>query len=689
MQKTWVKVFIISVSLLSLSLISYLLYGSLIPNSQQSATLFQGALFLIVLGSSLVESKFTKPSDSLINALTCIITLVSLSNIYRNGLWYVILFYCVFVLLSSLVCIAVSEDKYIIGIKKQIAEIAYRPAIFLGKANIIYSLVFLYCLFAFYKIDSKETKVLLLFWGIYLAIWPLKIPELLSKVSFRNNRKNSIGKIVRSDWPSIARVEVNPNCDWDYLNIKFMRRKDGTSYLIIPLYSQIQESSKFGTGYLVKITNSEEGYLNDHIYEYKKKICIPQILGGDESSILIGFVIENSSIEQIRFEIWDSSKCKEGILVWVKIGEIKVYYQVINAITAEELANADRRGFQIVLANQLGFLDKDGKFKKFDWAALMYSPVLMESEEYGEKIKNYKEGDFIYGNIPNTAIQIGGDLVNNVYSHLAILGITGSGKTEFAYDTISHLITKKQKVICIDLTSKYIDHLSALGPNNLSLSIKNIDELSAKLFDVETGAYGAGQEKKVLKEYSSRIREDVNTTITEFIENPQKKLGVIELNEISNTKATIYITEMYLTCLLHYAKDHSSSFPGAVIVVEEAHTVMPEASTMGVSDIDSKGMISRIAQIALQGRKYKVGLIVVAQRTATVSKTVLTQCNTVVSFTCYDDTSINFLSNLVGENYSKAIPNLSFLQALIFGKAVNSDKPIIVNIPFNKTKASR
>jgi hypothetical protein len=319
----------------------------------------------------------------------------------------------------------------------------------------------------------------------------------------------------------------------------------------------------------------------------------------------------------------------------------------------------------------------------------MYSPVLSESQNFGEEMKNYKEGDFVFGTIPNTQIKIGGDIFSNIYHHLAILGITGSGKTELTYDIISHLINKGHKVICIDLTSKYIDHLSELSPNNLSLTEDIIKELSEKLFDAETGAYGAGAEKKILKQNADKIRSDVNSTIEEFLKNTEKKLGVIELNEIANTKATIYITEIYLTCLLYYAKYHRDSFPGIVIVVEEAHTIMPESSTMGLADNDSRGMISRIAQIALQGRKYEVGLVIVAQRTATVSKTVLTQCNTVISFTCYDDTSINFLSNIVGSEYAKTISNLSFLQTLIFGKGINSDKPIIVNIPYSDKKRKR
>ena len=72
---------------------------------------------------------------------------------------------------------------------------------------------------------------------------------------------------------------------------------------------------------------------------------------------------------------------------------------------------------------------------------------------------------------------------------------------------------------------------------------------------------------------------------------------------------------------------------------------------MGLSDYHSQAVVGKISQIALQGRKYNVGLMVIAQRTATVSKTVLTQCNSVISFSIYDQTGLDFLANIFGNDY--------------------------------------
>jgi DNA helicase HerA-like ATPase len=164
---------------------------------------------------------------------------------------------------------------------------------------------------------------------------------------------------------------------------------------------------------------------------------------------------------------------------------------------------------------------------------------------------------------------------------------------------------------------------------------------------------------------------------------------VITLDEISNTKATLAITELYLTCLLHYARDHQETCPKVLVVVEEAHTVMPEPTTMGLGDYDSRGLVSKIAQIALQGRKYGVGLLVIAQRTATVSKTVLTQCNTMITLNCFDETSLGFLSNVYGSTHTQLIANLPRLHAVVFGRAVRSERPIVVEIPYDAKKAAK
>ena len=122
------------------------------------------------------------------------------------------------------------------------------------------------------------------------------------------------------------------------------------------------------------------------------------------------------------------------------------------------------------------------------------------------------------------------------------------------------------------------------------------------------------------RKFSRTLRIDfVKTLILESrISCTADSLGIFTLPSISNTKATLQATEIYLTSLFKYNRSNRKDRSRVLVVLEEAHTVVPESGTMGLGDFDSKGMVAKIAQIALQGRKYDVGLLVIAQRTATV-----------------------------------------------------------------------
>ena len=83
----------------------------------------------------------------------------------------------------------------------------------------------------------------------------------------------------------------------------------------------------------------------------------------------------------------------------------------------------------------------------------------------------------------------------------------------------------------------------------------------------------------------------------------------------------------------------------------------------------------------IQGDKYDIGFIVIAQRTANVSKTVLTQCNSIIAFQQFDKTSCDFLSNYMDEKMVKSLSTLKFRQACAVGRAFKSGVPVIFEVP--------
>ncbi|WP_233962530.1 ATP-binding protein [Shewanella indica] len=691
--KPMVRVFIMLVGLLCALLISWKFTGSPLPQDSKYSLIFQNALLLIVLGSAILEYFFTKPADSMINSLMAGITMFGVYHVSPPLAWWVVFSYCLVVFLISTVCVATSGGRISGDIASIVNSRLYRPAIVLGRSRLIFSIVFLFGVYSFYSIQSELAVYLIVFWGVFMAIWPLKLPQFLSSISFSSQEAIlPIGKLLRLDNPGVLRFAINQSTDWEEGKPLIYQQVDKSQQWVLPLYSHLNDERRIGTAMLLGAVEEPKNGLSDgHIYEPEEELShdsVMTLLGETTQSRLIGFVAEDSSIGRIRLEVKSDSYCADGMLIWCKVGNAKVYYQVSAGTTIEENLDGDKHGYQIAYAAQLGTLE-NGEFKKFDWLPNMNSPVfslINEDDDLNGGVQD--TNDFQFGKLPKSNIPVVGDFVGNFNFHTAVLGVTGSGKTEFAFDLIRHSVSKGIKVICIDLTSQYKGRLADLNPTDLSIQEQTSIDLSQKLFEVETGQYGAGNEKKALKAFSDQLRADVDAQLRAFMGDNDSSLGLIQLPEISNSQASIFITEIYMSCLLNISKESFGDDSKKVLVaVEEAHTIMPESATMGVSDFASKGLVAKIAQIALQGRKYNVGLLVLAQRTANVSKTVLTQCNSIVSFACYDDTSISFLKNVFGSSCAEMVPNLKKLQAVVFGKIVKSERPVVVEIPYDQNKA--
>ncbi|MBI3853171.1 MAG: ATP-binding protein [Verrucomicrobia bacterium] len=680
-------------SLFAVGLISRLTTGEILPSDPKSSLIFQNALLLIVLGSALLEHHFTKPADSAVNGLMAMLTLVPVYGLPSKLIWWLVFLYCGIVCVFAMTCVAVSSGPTLTGWRKRIADLTKQPSVIFGKSRVLYSVVFIYAVISFYGVQSKQTAILVLFWGAFIALWPLGVPELLSAFSAQRSGFTVIGRVVRTDAPNIIHATIESDSKWDRTAVKVLQQGDGKQRYVLPLFCQSKDNQILGTGLcLADVDSPLKGLEPSCLYEpVSLDKTAEQLLGGGKDSRLVGFVDQESTIAQLRFHTWNPTDCKEGMLTWAEVGSERVFYQITEGLTEEENLETDRHGYQIATASQLGTLNPEKGFEKFGWLPAMNTPVFAVPKGFGADMVRIDETDFKYGNVPETSISVTGAFADMLEYHTAILGVTGSGKTELAFDLLRHALTHETKVICIDLTARYAGRLNDLNPHDLSITPALSADLGRKLGEVETTPFPAlADKKKILNEFSEQLRKDVSKKMSDFLTSPEndKKLGIITLNEISNTKVTLLVTEFYLTSLLSFARDNPNTCPRVLLVVEEAHTVIPETTTMGLGDNDSKGLVAKIAQIALQGRKYQVGLLVIAQRTANVSKTVLTQCNTIVSFSCFDDTSLGFFKNFYGQTHTAAIPNLQFLQAVAFGKGVKCQRPIIFQVPFDEKKAA-
>lgn len=684
----WTRVFIAVAALIAVFGISYWQTGQAVPTDPEAALVFQSSLLLVVLGSSLLEHHFTKPADAAVNSLAALISLVTVYNSAPQPAWALVTSMTGAVLVTALVSVVVSTGPTLSGWRQRLARATYDISSVLGRARVVHSVVFLFAVFAFYERGSREAAVLVLFWGAFVAVWPLRIPELLTRLVRRRGGRAPVasGRVVKHEWPDLVRTELTPGASWDEQNPYVHIDADGSVVAVVPLYKGTRSDTSLATGLSIGCDQRPAVRLAPGFLYEPDTVGIQLapgavLLGAGAGQQLVGFVVEDSTIESIRFETWRHDLVREGSMVTAGVGGDTVAYQVTMAVTREESLEAQRLGSQVALAGQLGRLEDNHSIPKFGWLPTVNTPVFLAAQSFGGELEP-PDSHFIYGEIPGTSRKVSGDFIEGLCYHTAILGVTGSGKTEMAFRIMEHCASNGVKVLAIDLTGQYADRLAPLSPTSLSLSSDNAEAFGDALFDAETGQYGAGPEKRVLREKRQQFYDDVRARLGDFLDG-EEHIGLISLPEISNTQATLAITDLYMSALLHLARDEPDRVDRVMVVVEEAHTVMPEANTMGVEGFASKALVGRIAQLALQGRKYGVGLLVLAQRTATVTKTVLTQCNTIIAFGSYDETSRSFLSGVFGSDHAEALRNLGPLQAIVFGKSVKVQRPVIVQTPYN------
>ena len=114
------------------------------------------------------------------------------------------------------------------------------------------------------------------------------------------------------------------------------------------------------------------------------------------------------------------------------------------------------------------------------------------------------------------------------------------------------------------------------------------------------------------------------------------------------------------------------------VVYEEAHSLTPEFNSIVVKEDSSHA--NGTAKVILQGRKYGLGCIIVTQRTANVTKSILNQCNTIFALRVFDDTGKSFLENYIGTDYSSILPTLEERHAVAIGKGIGLKQPIILQL---------
>lgn len=677
-------------TLISISTITLLIVGFVITKNFSfilNDFWFTSGLLLLVLLSLIDQPHFSKDSNIFVNSVTAAISLLLVDKPEREILFWVFFGATLYLLISSYILLwvrhkqLIEENKFIRLVSRLNREI--------GKPESLFSAFFLWGAFKQFGAGSNEFNTLLLYWVIFII---LNIPSLarsindLFIVKGEATKENALGQIfgVQSKNTFLVKMfdssmRVAKARIFDFVEFKYSTDQLIRKGLLLDTYLLNQEQwVKVLTNPQIESIFSGSNHLEKHTLDVVYKINnIPE---HEFLQRFVGIITDNSTINKIRFIFNSKIEIYEGQLLEVAINNTTVLYQIVEGVAKiETLEHKNQTGLIIGEAIQLGTWNKEKfQFEQFGWVPAINSPVFLASDIEEPELE---QDEYVIGNIPNTNYPVTLNKRTAMSHHLAVIGVTGTGKSIFSRNLIKqYLIDSDVKVICVDFTGEYEGKFSDLNPKQVidatvsDQLFKDIDFIEREIGSNYNKDTDGSRAKKI--EVFKKIQKEVKG----YLEGDHQ-LAIFELPHVDNTSGVLTYTKAFFKTLFQIAKQEGNYGKRVCLVLEEAHTIVPEWNFSGVSDKVSQPLLNSIAQIALQGRKYNVGLMVIAQRTANVSKTILTQCNTIISFQEFDKTSSDFLANYFGQDIVGSLTKLQFRQAIAAGKAFRSSVPMIFEVP--------
>lgn len=651
---------------------------------------FSSGLLMLILLSLIDQPFFSKDANIFVNGVTSFLALLLVTPNNRDYIFCIFFGIVIYLLVSSYVLMWLRKNP--LNEEKKVIQFLSRFNRFIGKPQVLFSAFFLWSAVLQFGISNKDFIPIFWYWLIVVLLDTTSFAKFIAELFTKKKEEissSAIGTILGVQGRNVLLVKLFPLSQRKTVSIfetvEFLLKsnKKAGKGIIIESYLLNEEQWAKILINSVELNKSLEDFGNngkmseDIVY----KLDLPKDKKIQFLDTFIGLIYENSDIEKINF-VYDSKiDIESGMLIEVHQRDKKIIYQIFNGITRQELLEAKNKSDMILgTALQLGIWDeKNNRFEKYGWVPAINTPVHLASTPKLSKVKN---GIIELGKVPNTNFPVLMDIDTAITHHMAVLGVTGTGKSFFVRKLIHEYISNSnRKIFIIDFTGEHKKKIR----NSTPFITADVEKDIYKHFDIintEMEKFANQRNKDVLDSSKKIIVSKMKEAIELFLSSDER-IKIIELPDVQNSQNIFDFTRVLFKQIFLIAKHNleNKDFPQLCIVLEEAHTIIPEWNFASESSKNGQASMNAISQIALQGRKYNVGLLVIAQRTANVSKTVLTQCNSIISFTEYDKTSIDFLANYYGESIASILPTLKFRQAVAAGKAFSSTVPMIFEVP--------
>lgn len=384
----------------------------------------------------------------------------------------------------------------------------------------------------------------------------------------------------------------------------------------------------------------------------------------------------------------------------------------------------------VASAEPLGYFE-GSKFRPLEVPPSTWTPVYEAEEKDLEKfITPAKDGYYLkIGNLRNLKIPISIDVNGLVKGHCFICGQTRSGKSTFLLslaaaakkelDPALHLVIFDRRGEYVPLVEKvggksfaymaFMKPFVQMNPDDVASMLKvdgklaeltssaiermqfdvikkpTIDKLKEYMFaEIETKGAAAQKNryKSIIEDNLQKYGAEIERLPTESIDPVEivreNELSLIDFSVDTDISRQQIIARDIIRDLLKEAMTNDDF--GAIVAVEEIQYFAPEEGIVKYGD-KWRESLNAITEAISQGGGYNLGFIIMTQRPAYVSKSIISQCNSVISFRLMswnDQQAIINYTEYGSKALAQYLAGLADHEAFISGIALPCRFPLIV-----------
>lgn len=383
------------------------------------------------------------------------------------------------------------------------------------------------------------------------------------------------------------------------------------------------------------------------------------------------------------------------------------------------------------------------KVKKPSFPVSPGSKVFSASSETLKRFFKFTENGLHLGKIEFHEVKVNLDLSKLLQKHLAVLAMSGAGKSHCISVLIEELLNRKKEdgriaVIVLDPHGEYSSFaeptekpfkdysaktrlvraekirigVSRLTPQLFSSIVPGLSGAQkrdfARIFQGLLNSMKSGNGPFDLKELNEAITEDRETkkntkialqswiydlqslNVFSRIDSPSLvdivkpgQLTIIDLSKTVNEKKKQVIVSYFAKKL--FTERRKKNIPPFLLVLEEAHQFIPER--VSGKEAVSKNIIKTIAR---EGRKFGASLCLVSQRPVQLDVTTLSQCNTQIIMRITNPNDLKHVSESAEGIDSRSLSLITSLQvgdALMVGEATGF--PLFFSVRQKKSQPNK